>query len=111
MIPNTQADSLSIKANIQITTARIAITGANNIFKMNLIESPSFLLTIFYRKTRKWTRMPRSVNGCELFKDLVGRLPGLLYHCFHFLNVVGINAVGGVHSASDLIEIVARATE
>ncbi|VIG61187.1 Uncharacterised protein [Clostridioides difficile] len=111
MIPNTQAESLSIKANIQITTARIAITGANNIFKMNFIESPSFLLTIFYRKTRKRTRMPRSVDGGKLFKNAVVSFPKLFEHGFHFLNIILIDTVRGVHSTSDLIEVVACATE
>ena len=55
--------------------------------------------------------MPRSVDGGELFKDAVVSFPKLFKHGFHFLNIVLIDTVRGVYSTSNLIEIVACATE
>ena len=55
--------------------------------------------------------MPRSVDGGKLFKNTVVSFPKLFEHGFHFLNIVLIDTVRGVHSTSDLIEVVACATE
>ena len=55
-------------------------------YNTTFIESSSFHLAIFYSKTGQTARMPKSVDGGELFEDFVGHFPSPIVHQFHFIS-------------------------